>query len=54
MLGLYWDVAEGVYAVGLIEGMFDDYCRLLAALANNEACWNETEPASVIESLRKG
>jgi amino acid adenylation domain-containing protein len=40
-IGLYWDVAKGCFAKGLIEGMFDDYCAILAGLVDADGCWDE-------------
>ncbi|HTN90321.1 MAG TPA: AMP-binding protein, partial [Sorangium sp.] len=40
-LRLHWDSVEGVFPEGLIESMFDAYCRILNRLARDHAAWHE-------------
>ena len=38
-LGIDWDFAEGLFAEGVVDAMFDAYIRLLKAVANREETW---------------
>ena len=37
-----WDAVQGLFPEGLLDDMFDAYCRLLYRLANEEEAWQET------------
>jgi pyochelin synthetase len=37
-----WDVLEELFPVGLLEVMFESYCRFLKYLADDEESWQET------------
>ena len=37
-----WDVVEGLFPEGLIDDMFETYCRFLKQLATSETAWQET------------
>ncbi len=52
-LGLYWDVAQGVYADGLIEQMFEDYHQILSGLANHEAWWEAKHLLPLVHEASK-
>lgn len=41
-LSFSWDAVEELFPQGLIDDMFDAYCRLLQRLANEEAAWQGT------------
>ncbi|MEG4112400.1 MULTISPECIES: amino acid adenylation domain-containing protein [unclassified Microcoleus] len=41
-LSFSWDAVEELFPQGLIDDMFDAYCRLLQRLANEEETWQET------------
>jgi hypothetical protein len=47
-LGIYWDVAEGVFPEGMIEEMFEDYNRLLTSLVAESALWDARDFSSLI------
>ncbi|MEG5038381.1 MULTISPECIES: amino acid adenylation domain-containing protein [unclassified Microcoleus] len=40
-LFLNWDAVEELFPQGLIDDMFDAYCRLLQRLASSESAWQE-------------
>jgi amino acid adenylation domain-containing protein len=40
VLGIDWDFAEGLFAEGVIDAMFEAYIRLLKAVANREETWH--------------
>lgn len=40
-LFLFWDGVEELFPVGLVDDMFDAYCRLLKRLASEEEAWQE-------------
>ncbi|MGK3980503.1 amino acid adenylation domain-containing protein [Sorangium sp. So ce118] len=40
-LQLHWDSVQGVFPEGLIESMFDAYCRILDLLARDGDAWQE-------------
>ncbi|MEG5026528.1 amino acid adenylation domain-containing protein [Microcoleus sp. AT8-B1] len=37
-----WDAVEELFPPGMIDDMFDAYCRLLQSLANEEETWHKT------------
>jgi amino acid adenylation domain-containing protein len=37
-----WDAVEGLFPAGLLDDMFDAYCRLLRCLADEEYGWQES------------
>ncbi|MEG4838969.1 amino acid adenylation domain-containing protein [Microcoleus sp. B9-D4] len=41
-LSFSWDAVEELFPQGLIDEMFDAYCRLLQRLANEEETWQKT------------
>ena len=41
-LMLIWDAVEELFPEGLLDDMFDAYCRLLQRLANEEDAWQKT------------
>ncbi|MEG4227994.1 amino acid adenylation domain-containing protein [Microcoleus sp. N9_B2] len=41
-LSFSWDAVEELFPPGLIDEMFDAYCRLLQSLANEEETWQKT------------
>ncbi|MBE9120384.1 amino acid adenylation domain-containing protein [Tychonema sp. LEGE 07199] len=41
-LSFSWDAVEELFPPGLIDEMFDAYCRLLQRLANEEETWQKT------------
>ncbi|AFZ09439.1 amino acid adenylation domain protein [Oscillatoria nigro-viridis PCC 7112] len=41
-LSFSWDAVEELFPPGMIDEMFDAYCRLLQRLANEEETWQET------------
>jgi amino acid adenylation domain-containing protein len=41
-LSFSWDAVEELFGQGLIDEMFDAYCRLLQRLANEEETWQKT------------
>src|SRR5579883_2265755 len=41
-LAFNWDVVEDLFPSGLMDDMFDAYCRLLVQLANSSSPWVET------------
>ncbi|MEG4072283.1 amino acid adenylation domain-containing protein [Microcoleus sp. Pol14C2] len=41
-LSFSWDAVEELFPPGMIDDMFDAYCRLLQRLANEEETWQET------------
>lgn len=40
-IALSWDIAEGVFEEGIIEGMFEVYIRLVEEAIHNEEFWDE-------------
>ncbi|HMQ31650.1 MAG TPA: amino acid adenylation domain-containing protein [Chloroflexaceae bacterium] len=38
-----WDVVDGLFPEGMLQDMFETYCRYLAQLAAEEARWQTTE-----------
>ena len=44
-----WDAIEELFPVGLLDDMFDSYCRFLQRLVDDETVWQETWP----ETARK-
>ncbi|MEH2193608.1 MAG: amino acid adenylation domain-containing protein [Nostoc sp.] len=42
VLTFNWDVVEELFPVGLIEDMFEAYCRFLQQLSTTETAWLET------------
>ncbi|MDB6040907.1 MAG: hypothetical protein JWM99_4748, partial [Verrucomicrobiales bacterium] len=51
-LGIYWDVAEGVFPVGMIEEMFEDYHRFLTSLVAEHSWWDAIDFSSLIRDGR--
>ena len=49
-----WDAVEELFSGGLLDDMFDAYCRLLQRLADEEKAWQETTcqliPAAQLEN----
>ncbi|MBE9162167.1 non-ribosomal peptide synthetase [Tychonema sp. LEGE 06208] len=41
-LSFSWDAVEELFPPGMIDDMFDAYCRLLQRLANEEETWQKT------------
>ncbi|MEG4958745.1 MULTISPECIES: amino acid adenylation domain-containing protein [unclassified Microcoleus] len=41
-LSFSWDAVEELFPPGMIDDMFDAYCRLLQSLANEEETWQKT------------
>jgi len=41
-LRLIWDAVEELFPKGLLDDMFDAYCRLIQRLADEEKAWQET------------
>jgi amino acid adenylation domain-containing protein len=52
-LGIYWDVAEGLFPPGMIEEMFEDYHRLLTSLVAESALWDARDFSSLIGGGRE-
>jgi amino acid adenylation domain-containing protein len=44
-----WDVVEELFPPGLLDDMFDAYCRLLRRLADEEESWQESRPTMVLK-----
>jgi amino acid adenylation domain-containing protein len=42
-LDLHWDRVQGVFPEGVIESMFDTYCRILDRLARDPQPWHERQ-----------
>ncbi len=42
-LGFNWDAIEAIFPKGMLDDMFDSYCRLLHNLAQSENAWNKTQ-----------
>ncbi|MEH0020164.1 MAG: amino acid adenylation domain-containing protein [Desulfobacter sp.] len=38
-----WDAVEGLFPEGMVDDMFDAYCRLVHHLARDAAAWNASE-----------
>jgi non-ribosomal peptide synthetase component F len=54
-LQLHWDAVEELFPDGLLEDMFDSYCRFLRRLADDENAWQEgwQETARKLEPVRQ-
>lgn len=39
-----WNAVEGLFPDGLLQELFDSYCRFLQSLADSEESWQETWP----------
>jgi pyochelin synthetase len=48
-LVIAWDAVEELFPAGMLDDMFDGYCRLLHCLIDDEATWHEAWP----ETARK-
>jgi hypothetical protein len=40
-LVLYWDSLEEIFPEGMLDAMFDAYCRYLSAIAEQESLWHD-------------
>ena len=52
-LMLIWDTVKELFPEGLLDDMFDSYCRLLYKLAEDDKAWNEEILVSIPEDQFK-
>ena len=52
-LALVWDFAEELFCPGVVKAMFDDYVRLLKALSERPALWQDTLVTKLPEAQQR-